>query len=157
MNKEPESINLPDSVSKLKDSQVNAVKINSLDFGTIDFYEKKGKKFVKKGSSNYYDKETLLAAIYSDNFNSYECNLKKAVLRLNKITKTLIERSLMLYNADILQNCDKQDYIKASELFKKLEAITEDGIIQEQDFVPVKDELKKLNEKLNKMSCPTIY
>lgn len=150
---------LDNRVSKLKDSQVSAVKID-LNKGIIEYYEKKGSNFVFRAKSFFFDKETLLAAIYSDNKNSYECNLKKAILRLNKITKTLIERSKILIDADILQSCDKNDYNIAKELLEKYNAITNDGEIEQNefnDFKDIKDKLKNLNNELYKLNCPTIY
>ncbi|MEM3374676.1 MAG: hypothetical protein QXE31_05670 [Candidatus Woesearchaeota archaeon] len=156
LNTDPLNYNLPNAIRNFKDSKITAVKIN-FDLNKITYYQKKGFSFEEKGSSNFYDKETLLAAIYSDNKEAYECNLKKAITRLNKITKLLIKRAEKLSSSDLLQSCDKNQYLIAKSLLEQIEQITNDGEISENNFVSTKNQLKELNTNLMKKSCPSIY
>ena len=89
----PASYSLDSSVSMMPDRDVTAVFIQG---NTLRFYEKEGSRFVEKGETYFSDRPTLLAAIYSDSKDSYECNMMKSLKRLNALSGVMIKRTQAL-------------------------------------------------------------
>ena len=72
----------------LQDDKVTALNIKGdLEKGEIEFFEKSNDKFIKKGSSNYVKKETLLGAIFSDNVELYNCVLNNVFKKINIVSQ----------------------------------------------------------------------
>ncbi len=72
-------------IRELKDRQVTAVVIRQVQemtdahlYGQVLFYEKEGNTWQEKGSSSYFTTPMLLGAIFSENKEMYECNVRKA-------------------------------------------------------------------------------
>ena len=94
-NQNPESFALDNSVKRLKDDQVTAIDVNPGQ-NSIRFYKKQRDSLRLEGTTYYVDMPTLIAAVYSENMGTYECNMDKALKRLDKITFLLNERSTLL-------------------------------------------------------------
>lgn len=149
------------SVKKLKDKDVSGIVINK-NSKTIKFYEKNSDVLQESGQSHYLDKTTLFGAIYAENQAGYECNLKKALLRLNKVSLLLIKRIDKITSANLLPQCRNEGdtYASAYNLLTQINQATEVQEITSNKFTEldnIKQELQGHNTHLNKKSCPTIY
>ncbi len=150
------------SVAKLKETQVSAIKIDPrgalYEGGEITFYKKKGADFVSDKTVIYSDKSTLFAAIYSETGFSYECNMKKAVKRLSKVSGILKNRASVIRNSELLPMCQASSYDQAYSLLDKMEQETLDtSNLDLTALESIKNNLDILNTEINKRSCPTIY
>ena len=148
------------SVSKLKNKDVTALYINH-DEKSVIYYVKNSDVLTEVSKSYYIDDATLFAAIYSDNLGSYECNLKKAVLRANKISNMLIKR-IDKITVNLLPICESElsSYNQAKTLLTQLRDETKTQITSKNKMdllINIKNNLQDINSNLNKKSCPTIY
>ena len=136
----------------MPDRDVTAVFIQG---NTLRFYEKEGSRFVEKGETYFSDRPTLLAAIYSDSKDSYECNMMKSLKRLNALSGVMIKRTQALKQQ---ASCSAAYYDSAIAHLRQLEAQTETpGISSLPNLAAIAESLNGVNEELNKMACPTIY
>jgi hypothetical protein len=161
---------LHNSVARLPDRDVSAIKIepsgNIYDGGKIIFYQKHGSSFVAQKTMPYTDKATLFAAIYSENAEVYECNIGKAVKRLNMIASVLKARTEKIKDSSFVTFCTTNPMCKcSSDLYDDaigrltaLETATSNFNINDLGSVnDAKNALASINDNLNKMACPTIY
>ncbi len=149
------------SVAKLSDKDVTGVYINEND-KSITYYEKDSDVLTEKSISYYIDDATLFAAIYSDNPGSYECNLKKAMLRINKISNMLVKRIDLITKSNLLPECESEtsSYNQAKTLLTQLKDETKTQVVSKnkiQSLINIKEDLQNINNKLNRKSCPTLY
>lgn len=150
---------LDNSVVDLKDTDVSALYIDESK-KTIIFYEKDQDEFIKTGETYYFDTPTLIAALYSENLGSYECNLLKAIKRLNKFSTILKQRISLIKKSDLMPLCSVSFYDQAESLLSELESVSKTEKITPQllgKISSVKKELQDLNTNINKRSCPTVY
>ncbi len=158
-SKDPSLFTLHTSVIRANDEDVTAILIED---GEIIFYEKQGNMFVEKDRTYYLDTATLIAAVYSENSGTYECNLdEKAFKRLNRLTDVLKKRVNIIRNSNLPSLCDLQYYNQAFSLLNDLEEYTSvRGDITKEKINNIADastELNVINERLNEKACPTIY
>ncbi len=154
---DPENFDLDSSVRKAKD--VSAIKI-SPDTKSLTFYEYDSGSFEEIGTTYYIDDVTLIAAIYSQSIESYECNMIKAIKRLNKFSTILKDRAGIIKNSDLLSLCSSGSYSTAESLLGDMKDATSDNKLNRNtvnELISIRDELESLNRELNKKSCPTIY
>lgn len=149
------------SVGKLKNKEVTAIYINANE-KSITFYEKDGDVLSEIKKSYYIDDATLFGAIYSDNLGTYECNLKKAILRANKISDMLMKRIDKITSSNLLPICESEisSYNQAKTLLTQLRAETKTTLINKNkidSFNSIKSDLQNINSNLNRKSCPTVY
>jgi len=154
---DPSSYNLHRSVRNLDDNQVSAVYFKD---NTIKFYEKDNDEFVLAGETYYIDDSTILAGIYSENLGSYECNLEKAITRINKVSKVLMARLDLIKKSSLLNSCSDSLYSQGENMLFELIKETNKVEITKQSLSnmnTIRSSLQNLNENLNENSCPTIY
>ncbi|MCM2325426.1 MAG: hypothetical protein NDI94_03100, partial [Candidatus Woesearchaeota archaeon] len=145
------------SLNKIKNGQVKALYYKD---GNLKFYSSDKGSMELEGESYYVDDTTLIAAIYSDSLGDYECNMKKAVRRLNKFAEILKMRSESIRRADRLPLCTVDYYNRAESLLSQLQELTDEDTISKEKLAgiaSVRDQLNSLNQEINKKSCPTIY
>jgi hypothetical protein len=149
------------SVKKLKDKDVSGIYVDK-NTKTLTFYEMNDGVLEQTGQSYYIDKATLYGAVYAENQGGYECNLRKALERLNKVSSLLIKRIDKIMAANLLPQCRNEDatYARAKDLLLDINLATEsveitNGKINELNNI--KQELQSYNLNLNKKSCPTVY
>ncbi len=153
-----------DNIDKLEnvDSSVKRNKhVSAVVIGNnneIDYYTYENNNWEHKGTTYYFDDTTLMAAIYSDNIEAYECNMAKAILRLNKFSTILESRADELNDADLYQTCTNYD--TAAALLSEMESETTSTKLTADmvsSLMQIRDDLSGINTELNKQSCPTIY
>ncbi|MBN2367755.1 hypothetical protein JXC34_01955 [Candidatus Woesearchaeota archaeon] len=156
INKDPSSFGLHSSVKKMKDDQVSAINIKP-DENSIEFYQKKKDKLEYKGTTYYTDMATMMAALYSENIDSYECNMGKALERMNRIAAMLNKRNSLLMTS-LSASCSKLPYYTQAQSqlsrLEKIDKITKDSF---EELKTIEESLYNANEEINDQSCPTIY
>ena len=139
------NIALPQSFANKK---VSALKIvGTLESGTIDFYKNDFKKPLLTIPAEYYGSALLFGAIFTDNAETYTCNIGKAINRLKNIAK-IYEKKQEILRGNIPGGriCTYNAPIK--------ELITITG----QDFlITTIENIRKTNKVLQQQSCPVIY
>ncbi|MBI2657827.1 hypothetical protein HYX08_03995 [Candidatus Woesearchaeota archaeon] len=92
-----EMIPLPSSLGKMRDEDVTSLRvIGDAEKGAVEFYQKNGNSWLSRGSSIYIGRNSLVAAVYSDTLEAYECSMQNAFLKLNLVTKIYAERTKKL-------------------------------------------------------------
>ena len=106
------------------------------------------------GKSKYVGESTLYGAIYSTNIESYNCGLRKALVRLQKIAEIYKQKSMELGNLDT--GCD--EYGSMLSLINNIYSVADDlNIDQAQIIYENSKSLKEKNHALKINSCPTLY
>jgi len=140
------------SFGKTKENDITAIYIDSQldDSGMITFYEKSGTSWNGVGLSNYIGKASLLAAIFSENQEIYECGMKNALERLQLVADIYKKRT------DNLGSCDGL-YASAST---NLNNIKDNADPDNPNYNQIYSEaliLEQQNDIILANSCPTIY
>ena len=140
----------------LDDSQVSAVWLKIDDsvgfpnvFGEATYYSKKNNNFIRRDSVYFIDKATLLATIYSENEQNYECNMEKVFRRLRIIAD--IKKNIVQNLYDQLPGCP---YLKSRQYISKIT-----DAINTKDYDELYDlgiKLRVENNILETLSCPLI-
>jgi hypothetical protein len=160
----PNTNNFDSSMLILKDKDITLVK---LDFpnNRAQFLVKNGNSFTSNGGNNgetyFIDQVTALASIYSDTPESYECNLMKAVLRLN------MQTSLLLDKIDVIQTtydprCHSVDsrYSDAKIDLLLIQSTTNVNAINSNMMRQLSSAailLSTSNQDISREGCPSIY
>jgi len=138
-------------------SKVTAVKIPaSGSSDQITFYEKSGDVWVSKGTSNYVYLESIIAAIFSQDKEMYECGMEKAFKRLNTIAEVYYRRSTeldRLYALDGNSNCASQH----SSALTPLSNLMNLGFSGAGSIPEYETELAAINNRAQIYSCALIY
>jgi hypothetical protein len=154
---DPEDFNLHNSLDKVSDKDISAVYYNG---GNLKFYSYSEGDFELEGESYYVDDATLIAALYSENLGTYECNMQKAFIRMNKFTEILKGRVGAIRRSKLMPLCSPDYYVDGEKLLGDLidltasPEITQDKLAKAKE---IKSQLESLNTEINKKSCPTIY
>jgi hypothetical protein len=145
--KVPQNINTPKSKTEL-------IKIipssNGLDgYGTIKFYEESPSSGNLMGNSSYIRKESLLGAIFAQDYTFYECTMKKAYNRLDLINNITHYRTWNLSQETSIDNGCRNIYIHALSLltYSTVPELYQNSV-----------NMRKDNEDLIRgRNCPLIY
>ncbi len=129
---------------------------------TVDFYRKSGTSWAQKVTSFYAGKPSLLAAVYSENEESYECGMKNAFLRLNLVTQILIDRvgrisSGASSSCQGVYSASLQKLNSIQGLSNQLKGIAGFDNAKMNNLVLASQELSSQNFKAQQFSCPLIY
>ncbi|MFH0874586.1 MAG: hypothetical protein V1859_01520 [archaeon] len=149
------------SVSRLNDKQVSFIKIESAA-NKVKYHIKSGNVFALEAESYYFDTPSLLAAIYSDNAGSYECNMLKAVKRLGYEAQ-IVKARIAPIIAGYYDKCNslEQKYHDAEALLDEITPLTVGADSLSASLVSElrakSDALSAINNDINELGCPTIY
>lgn len=156
---------VPVELLSMFDKDVTALHINS---GTskIQFCHKQGGIFNCGPKIGYIGKQSLYGAIISDNIDMYECNMKKALVRLSKVGEVYKEKSLSLLQiyTDSTDPCNgaynniKSDIISS---IASAETIFPGDLttfnLDIGNIITSSENIKLKNNILKMHSCPLIY
>jgi len=176
----PSQFSLPSWVSSMPDEQVSGVQM-FLSSGRVIFFKKEGNKLVEDAITHVIpdiEDPTWLAVLYSENKDSYECNMlgdvntpdgnTKALRRSNFVARILRQRAEKIRNSDKLPSkCMQYDsrYREGEQHFREFLDITDnmlDSGLMRQDHVTslkrVSNELLDVDSNLDSasISCPTL-
>ena len=73
--------------------------------GTVVFLQKNGNSWVEKGTTYYLKEEGLFGAIFAEDFEMYNCVMKKAFKKLNFVSQIYLDRSIKLRSYYGSGNC----------------------------------------------------
>ncbi len=110
----------------------------------------------------YLGLPSLIGAIYSQDFDDYKCNMRKALLRLRAVNDIYLERTKKLYDyyAGDMQ-CEFYYDTETTDQFEAIKsALADPGNLQASDIssiVSAVDNIKNYNSQANIRSCPRIY
>jgi len=149
----------------MKDSHVTAINvikdINSLEKGTIKFYQKNDDVWEFSGDSVYLKKESVIGAIYSSDVLMYNCSMQKAFKKLNLVNHIYKERSIKLdsfYGADSCAAIHQDAIIRLTTIEAKSQEFNKDNV---EDIYyagyGATDGLERLNGNSQLYSCINIY
>lgn len=161
-NLDPTSLLFPNSLSRMPDGDVSALKITgNLDKGSVDFYENRAGFFVSKGTSYYIGKAALIGAIYADTLEHYECNMKNVFAKHSIVSDVYASRRTALRQASISGECNNV-YDGVMSYLSTISSISKNlaGTLSETDrnnLVGAVESLKIQNKEAQKFSCPMIY
>lgn len=152
--------------ANIKKGEVTAISIEPAlggisGYGKIKFYERKEDGFVEKGSSYYLGTSSIIAAIFSDSKETYECGLNDALERLKVINEIYLGKAK--YLQETMQNTDCGNYYSNIEGIDKLVAMNTTLQIESLDENKVRAiylnsvDIQNFNKLLSMKSCPLIY
>ncbi|MBN2422453.1 hypothetical protein JXB41_04460 [Candidatus Woesearchaeota archaeon] len=137
-------------------------------YGKIEFYYYDGKNFVSEGSTYYLNKASLLGSVFAQDMEMYECNMQKALQRLEFVAEILSQRAENLNKPEV---CDDHIFYNDAETYlSEIKTIAENRDLQELEIIYEKgygkdlfsssgphDCLDDYNKLLQRQSCPSIY
>ena len=142
--------NEKEKIESLRTSFKNQRAINILeDFGRAEFYSYDGKSFSKYSDAPYHEDANLFSVIFSENYNSYSCNMEKALKRTGFITDVLIAKSDHLNTF-----CPSAIYTEMKGLLDEVKSISVNRLDR---LNGIANELHRLNQLLQISSCPVLY
>ena len=164
-NADPTSVIFPNSLSKMTDGDVTALKITGdIDKGTLDFFENKAGSFVSKGTSYYIGKAALMGAIYADTAEHYECNMKNVFARHSMVSDVYVDRTTALYNDDSMSLKCRQAYSNSLPFISSIESVSKNlagnSPLSQSDMDTIIVDSRSLsaqNDNARDFSCPAIY
>lgn len=139
----------PDS---LIGEKVTALKVDEIS-GTLEFFEAENNNFVNKGMSYYIEDSTLIGAIFTDDFEIYECTMKNAFEKLNIVSQVYQGKILGLQGtcAGTYSNDHIQPIIDASGTFDSTNTGVKVTLNNAADTLEIK------NKEAKEKSCSLIY
>jgi len=153
-----------DNLIGMNDKHVTAIQIQaSGSSGTVSFYEKLDDQWVGAPSSvtgshqsKYVYLESIIAAIFAQDIEMYECGMEKAFKRLNIIADVYSRRSVnltSLYNFDGNSNCANQHSSAAGPLSSLMGL----GFSGANNIPGIETGLAAINNRAQIYSCALIY
>ncbi len=149
---------VPPAISKMKDEDVTALKIEGdAEKGALEFYQKKGNSWVSLGTSAYIGKSSLFGAIYTDTLEVYDCNMQNTFGRVKLVTDVYYERTKKLRDTIQRQEC-KQIYNNALNQINNIKTLSLNFKPENiNNLVSTAKLLSVQNKEAQKFSCPLIY
>ena len=157
------------NINIMEDSEVSAVNIvgNSLDsYGELRFYQKKSDRWsLPKGTSYYLGRESLYGALFTDDYKSYDCNMRRAFKRMAFVSEIYIKRAAMLQQA-YQQSADTACATQLSLALDSLNTLKTNANTLAESFpaqqpiaalFQASSSLKTRNEQLQRLSCSEVY
>ena len=158
-------------LTSLADADVSAINTlsTSLDgYGTVRFYKKFGNAWSTSPQTSYYlGKESLFAAVFSDDYRTYNCNMQRAFKNMAFITNIYKQRSERLkvqvtgtdqdacaVQYQLASNTLQDMYTKADQRSKTFPQSSSSAIT---DLYNDGETLKSYNRGLQSLSCSEVY
>ena len=127
----------------------------TLDFdglGNAKYYLLKENGFAENGQILFIDEATLIGSVFSENPEMYNCNMEKAIKRLNIYSKIRKEQLTEFSKNPMNKHCSYDNAVSVlnSVIFasekKQLDKIYEYGLMLEDE-----------NIVLQRLGCPMMY
>lgn len=155
---------VPSALAKMPDSDVTAIKITgNIEKGTIEFYKKSGNTFTLSENSAYLGKSSMIASIYAENPEMYNCNMNHMFLRNSLVTKVYQGKARNLMANTARPDC-RQIYSDSLQYLNRIESASSKlAQAQKIDISGINDiwsasiSLESQNAEAQKFTCPRIY
>lgn len=165
----PESAFSLPKLGGVKRRDYTAVKIVANNYADLDgtgeviFYEKTGDSFIEVDRSAYLGEASVFGAIFTDEAETYNCNMQRALNSLEIVNTIYLDRTDRLYNYSFGSDCqipyldaktNMQDINASIHLirFGATSASTISSAIYSKASL-----IKGRNEQALSLSCPAIY
>ena len=142
--------------------KITALKINGDgQQGALEFFNFDNGAFASNGKSGYTGMASLFGAVFSEDISRYECNMEKAFLRLNMVSYIYLNKSnfiLSEYGKSGNKLCFGlySNTTKLADSLKLLSAAKFRGQ-KIEELIIAYDNINKMNEEANALSCALIY
>jgi hypothetical protein len=159
-NANPTSV--PTSLKSMRDHDVTAVQIlpnpGEESFGIVTFYQKGPSGFVAKGKPMaYLGNASVLGAIFSENSQLYECNMKKAFLKLSRVSQVHLGKIDKLNGASMM-TCDVHYTQMGAQINMIATHAQQMSVTTGADNIAVNwNAVKTRSHDLKIYSCPLVY
>jgi hypothetical protein len=151
---------LPPALKGMPDSDLGAIKVIPTDGssqGSIQFYRKKGSLLQEEdGPVPYLGKPLLYGAIFSENLESYACNLRKCLTRLGVVSQSYRQKLALLKDSSVVGAACRPYYEEAFALVSS-EALQKPSFDNLLDIPALASQIMSRNNALKTKSCPVIY
>jgi hypothetical protein len=165
---------VPTKLTAMRDRDVSALYLGDVSTpyqrGKVSFYEKDGTRFSKVGESYILGLPSLYGAIFTDDYEMYNCNMKEAFRKMYFVTRIMQNRTYILYNEGSLGvNCKNYYYPSLDSL----KLIQQNASVLYSDFPQADSQqgvsniynlaydqntgLQLRNGNLQLQSCPEMY
>ena len=147
------------------DENITLIKIDVLrdkdkfpnSFGVISFYQKNNNNFELTKESYFFDKATLVGALYAENQEMHMCNLQKAIKKLNLVSKINLDRTTSFAESPELKTCPYEESIQKLNQFIQDTTEPLDTKAYFEGIYIQSDSIRLENIMLKRLSCPLIY
>jgi len=147
---------VPSAFISVPNKDVSAINVD-ISSNKITFYKKKGNIFDPVDDSTYLGEPMLLGALFSQDIDDYNCNLKKAFNKLNIVTQVYKKRTEALGDMDLYVGSSCNTYYDTG-LFSYIITESSKGNNANTNGIEEKiREIQRYNKNLQKQSCPTLY
>lgn len=156
---------LPSISTSIAAKDISAVLIDgNIASGMLKFCKYTGSSFAclpaPTDTSSYLGKASLMGAIFSENKEMYDCNMKKAVLHLNKVAEVYANRTTALLTVSADANCKKTFDDTAFALAGMLNKTKPENIGRPLDLSVLQTPASTIaiqEQNAQLYSCPDIY
>ena len=151
------------ALSSMQSGTVTAVRFvpvpGAEETGEVTFYTNKmGDPYFKEAGKSYYlGRPSIFGAIFSENKEMYECNMKKAFIRLYLATSMYFEVMPAYKNHDKVSDICKSYYEDMSSIAQIGIASQTLDLNQAVTIYENAAKVKELNHDLKIYTCPLIY
>jgi hypothetical protein len=136
-----------DSLERLPDS----MKASAIEFlvqkSTLRFYTKIASRWQATEEIDYYDSDTMIAALVSENADEYSCGISKAIASLKTAAKDMQSKIVALQNLHPECNYASVD-ARIDNLLETIEA---------HSIIALTGDIRGYNKNLEIKSCPLLY
>lgn len=132
----------------------DVVKITLMDDSGL-FPDSFGKISFGDDESYFLDRATLLGALYSQDIETYECNIKKTLRKLSVISRMKKDKL-----GEFKQKYANCPYDKTIDLLNQMALISEEektDMLSMKKIYVLAGSIKKENMLLQRLSCPMLY
>ena len=159
----PQNNDLANLVS-MKDDDVTAISIDSsANPPKIDFYKKQGSVWSSSISTTYFtNTEDVIAAIFSEDADTYNCNMQSLYGRMAKVTRIYINRTYFFYTnppsgcASTLYDMTALTTLESKSLILA-QQFPPTNLNDLRDIITQTATLSTQNTRTQLWSCPEIY
>lgn len=155
--------NFPSNLAGMPDGDVSAINIISSD-NKVQFYINDGGSFSPEGEAFYFGAASLYGAIFAEDKAMYECNMRKAMLRLKRIAEvyrsSVSNKKSASPPPSILCNDIYDKAMDTNPPGGELQQLTGIGYNNLANLVTISTAsagLENKNHQLKIYSCPVIY
>ena len=151
------------SFENMPDEDVTALEVSKIsdDYGKLNFYKKSASSssWEVEGSESYYiGLNSLIGAIYTDELETYECNMQNVFSRLKLVTEVYIIRTTKLLGDENINFDCINGYNNVKDLLNNIETFSQKfDQFSISEILGAMLVLSQINEDLQLKSCSLVY
>jgi len=154
---------MPESL-KTGENTITSLKVEGdKNSGAIEFFDFIGNKFESRGKSYYVKEASLFGAMFSEDIEMYNCNMEKGFKKLkvissvyNKKINSIMEQYGNIEESDVCRNFYQSNLSKVLDSISYLSSFDFKSPDYE-NIIKAADEIEKINNEADALSCILIY